>query len=186
MFWRCHSLCILGLFAAGVSTNVASAQDSSDTSALIGRHYVAVWASAGIGSGSVSGASHGPAAGVLRAQLSVRSYLVAYRGTDIGPVHQAGDGVRDAAVLAGVRTAGRRVFGSAALGYGRANHYRQGGENSGAEQVDPSVGTLAYDVAAHANYGIAGMAVCLSGNVAPAPIRYSALTLAFEFGWFGR
>jgi hypothetical protein len=122
---------------------------------------------------------------VIRANLSVGSLLFTYRGSDVGPFIGTGAGVRDDAALVGVRTGGRRLFGSAALGYARATPYQQC-DQCGVTREDPGVGVLAYDVTAHANYIIPGIAVSVSGNLGPSRAAYSAITVELELGWFGK
>jgi hypothetical protein len=111
--------------------------------------------------------------------------LLAYRGSDVGPLIAAGPGVHGDAALLGVRAGGRRVFGSAALGYARATSYHQC-DQCGVTRVDPSVGVLAYDVTGHANYIVPGIAASFSGNIGPSRAAYSAITFELELGWFGK
>jgi hypothetical protein len=115
----------------------------------------------------------------------VGALLLTYRGSDLGPLFAAGDGVRGDAALLGVRTGGRMVFGSAALGYARAAHYYSC-DGCGAGRMDPGVGALAYDLMGHANYIVPGIAVSFSGNIGPSRVAYSAITLELELGWFGK
>jgi hypothetical protein len=142
---------------------------------------VAVWVSGGVGSGGVQVQNGGSSvAGVARASASVGPWLLTYRSSDVGPFMTAGTGVRDAGILAGVRTSGHRAFASAALGYARANPYHSN------DPSEPSVGVMAYDVAVHANAYVPGIALAFSGDVGPSRATYVAVTLSAELGWFGR
>ena len=186
---RCASLVRLGLFAVVAWSPIAGAQKASETSPAGGpaEEPFAIWGSLGLGQGNVSGASIAGLAAVFHANVSAGRWLLSYRDSDVGPMFGSGDGVRDGAVLVGMRTSNHRLFGSAMLGYGTASHYRRRGENaSEPELVDPRVGVLAYDAAVHANYRIIGLALGLSGNAAPARVAYSAVTLGLELGWFDR
>jgi hypothetical protein len=176
---------LLALSVAG--PHIARAQSLGDTATVVAptSRPIAAWASVGLGSGAVHGTAGGLLAGMVRAHVSVGSLLLTYRGSDVGPFIAAGDGVSDDAVLAGVRTRGRRLFASTALGYARASHYHQC-DGCGVTTVDPGVGVLAYELAMHANLVVPGIAVSFSGNIGPSRVRYSAFTVALELGWFGR
>jgi hypothetical protein len=142
---------------------------------------VAAWVSAGVGTGGVQVQNGGSSvAGVARVSASVGPWLLTYRASDVGPFMSAGSGVRDAGILAGVRTSGHRAFASAALGYARANPYHSN------DPSEPSVGVMAYDVAVHANAFVPGIALAFSGDVGPSRATYVAVTLSAELGWFGR
>jgi hypothetical protein len=117
--------------------------------------------------------------------VALVSLLLSYRGSDVGPFMGSGNGVRDEAALLGVRSGGRRLFGSAAIGYARAAHYYTC-DGCGMGIVDTGVGVLAYDVMAHANIIVPGIAVSFSGNIGPSRVAYSAVTFALELGWFGK
>jgi hypothetical protein len=184
---RCASRCLVAFVALVACARAASAQEASDTLAVAGvaDPPLAIWASVGVGTGHVNGSNDGGVAGALRASVSVGPWLLSYREFGLGPLIGSGDGVRDRALLAGMRTGGHRLFASAALGHGTATHYLQRGEQSAA-LVDPPVDALAYDAALHANFELLGLALNLSGNVGPARVAYSAVTLALELGWFGR
>jgi hypothetical protein len=73
---------------------------------------------------------------------------------------------------------------SATLGFANASHYHQSDQNG--PQLTPSTGVLAYDLTAHANLAVLGLAASVTGAAGPAEVRYSAVTLGLEFGWFGR
>lgn len=122
-----------------------------------------------------------------RANVSVGPLLLTYRTSDLGPPFgNGGTGVRDQAILAGLRTGGHRAFGSAALGYARAEQYETGGAQCSAPQACTHAGAMAVDLSLHVNWLVPGLAVSYSGTVGPAPVAYSAYTLALELGWFGR
>lgn len=166
---------------------VMSAQCASDdVPSAAGAHpLVAAWGSAGLGPGSTQVRGGGGIAGVVRANVSVGPWLLTYRGGDVGPFISAGSGVRDAGILVGARTGGHRLFGSAALGYARANPYSQS-DNASYPNITPSVGVLAYDFILHANAYVPGIALSFSGDIGPSRTTYSAFTLSAELGWFGR
>lgn len=170
-----------------VCPHAARTQVLVDSSSVVSRpsRPIAAWASVGLGSGHVHAEPNGMLTGVIRANMSVGSLLLTYRGSDLGPFISAGTGVRDEAVLVGARTGGRRLFGSVALGYARATPYHQC-DQCGVTTVDPGVGVLAYDVTMHANVIVPGIAAAFSGNIGPSRARYSAITVGLELGWFGR
>jgi hypothetical protein len=179
-----RSILLLALIAAG--SHAARAQSPDDTdSSTASRFPIAVWGSLGLGQGSVHGGNNGMLGVVTRGNVSIGPWLLTYRGSDVGPYFGTGNGVRDDGVLVGLRTGGRRLFGSAALGYVRASSYHQC-DQCGREQVNPSVGAFAYDVTLHANYVIAGIQASLSGSTGPSGVKYSALTVGLELGWFGQ
>ena len=159
------------------------AQSSPDSASWYSS--VAAWGSGGIGAGSTQDPLGGGVAAVARGAVSVGPLLLMYRASDVGPFISAGSGVRSAAVLAGVRTRGHRVFESAALGYARASPYHQS-DNSSYPTVAPSVTVLAYDVSFHVNAVVAGLALSISGDVGPQHSTNSVVTLSLELGWFGR
>lgn len=162
---------------------VIGAQSLRDTTAIATR--VAAWGSVALGTGDTRAqGGSGGLAGVVRANVSVGPWLVTYRGSDVGPFISAGSGVRDAGILAGMRSGGHRLFGSAAIGYARANAYHQS-DNASYPDVAPSVGVLAYDATLHANAYVAGIALSMSGAVGPSHTTYSAFTVGVELGWFG-
>lgn len=170
-----------------VMPRATAAQSASDTTTIARRwrEPVAAWGSVGLGTGNTQAQGGGGVAGVVRGNVSIGPWLVTYRGSDVGPFISAGSGVRDAGILAGMRTGGHRLFGSAALGYARANPYHQS-DNSSYATVAPSVGALAYDFTLHANAYVPGIALSMSGDIGPSNSTYSAFTLSVELGWFGR
>lgn len=185
---RLASLRLIGLFASVVWARDVGAQEASDTVAARSRAeppLVALWGSAGLGSGQVHGSREGAIAGVVRANVSVGRWIVSYRETDVDPITRRGEGVRDHTILAGMRTGNHRVFVSGALGYSDATHYVPPGQNF-PEVVDPSAGALAYDYALHANYWVLGVGLAFSGNLGRTRVSYSAVTLMIEAGGFGR
>lgn len=149
------------------------------------RWPVAVWGSAGLGPGDVrTTAGSGLLAVATRLTASVGPLLLTYRGNDIVAVFSSGDGVRDTSLLLGGRTGGRRVFGSAAMGYGSATP-RHDCENCGTNRTGASAGVLAFDLVGHVNYLVPGLAVAFSGTAGPARVSYSSVTINLELGWFG-
>jgi hypothetical protein len=169
----------------GTAPRLLTAQSSADSSAShVHVPSMALWGSLGLGSGGVAPNSTAGLAGIAKINLSVGPVMLCFRTTDVGPFISAGDGVRDNGLLGGVRSRGRRMFASAALGFANASHYHQSDQNG--PELAPSAGVLAYDVTAHANLLVLGAAVSFSGNLGPAPTRYSAVTVGLEVGWFGR
>ena len=163
----------------------ASAQSPSDTSASSASPHrpTAVWLSVGLGPGSKVGHNDTEISAVFRANVSTGPLLFTYRSSDISP-GDFGDGVRDDALLAGLRTGGHRLFAAAALGYARAAPYHEcncGDESSPA----PRAGGLAYDLTLHANARVPGIALSMSGTAGGARVSYRVFTVALEFGWFG-
>ena len=175
------------LLTLALNVPVVAAQSATDSTTPTTNWHppVAAWGSVGLGPGRTQEAPGGGVAGVVRANVSVGPWLLMYRANDVGPFISAGSGVRDAGILAGMRTGGHRLFGSAALGYARANSYHQS-DNSSYPDVAPSVGALAYDFALHANAYVAGLALSFYGDIGPSHTTYSAFTLSLELGWFGR
>ena len=172
---------------SGTSPRLLTAQSAAGTPVSVAHFHpsVAVWGSAGIGNGSAPPNSTSKLAGITKVSLSVGPVALSFRSSDVGPFIGAGDGVRDNGLLGGVRTGGRRLFGSAAVGFANASHYHQC-DQCGRTDVDPSVGVMAYDVTVHANLLVFGAAASFSGVVGPTRVRYSAVTVGLEMGWFGR
>lgn len=88
--------------------------------------------------------------------------------------------IHDYAVLAGARSRGDGVFFAAAAGIAKADDTPSG-------ILGPTNAHLAptFDVSAHADYRIAGVALALSGVLGPASTRYVAISFGAEIGWFG-
>jgi hypothetical protein len=143
---------------------------------------VAAWASGSLGVGSVENQDDGVLAQALRLTMSIGPLLFTYRKTDNGP-WGSGDGVREGAILAGVRSPRRRVFVAGALGYGEARptHRSEGG---GSDR-GPQVHGLAYDLTVHANAVVPGVAVVLAGITRAPTVNCFTVSLALELGWFG-
>ena len=175
------------LALSGTSPRLLTAQSSAATSvsAAHSRPSVAVWGSAGVGSGGGTFSRTSQLAGITKVNLSVGPVVLSFRSSDVGPFISAGDGVRDNGLLGGLRTGGRRLFGSAAVGFANASHYHQC-DQCGRTDVEPPAGVMTYDVTAHANLRVLGAAASFSGVVGPARVRYSAFTVGLEVGWFGR
>ena len=87
-------------------------------------------------------------------------------------------GVQDYALLAGLRSRRERVFVSGAAGLALATPSR------GALNAESGLAPT-YDLTAHADYGIGGVALTVSGVLGPASIRYLAASLGVELGSFG-
>lgn len=168
-----------------LSAPATLAQSAGDTTrgAADDRWPVAAWISAGIGPGFVSAATKNVVSEVLRANVSVGPLLFTYRKSDSGPF-ESGDGVQDGALLAGVRSGGRRLFAAAAIGYAEARPYHQC-ECSEGHDFAPRASGVAYDLTVHANLVIFGVAASLSGVTRASRANYYAFTLALEAGWFG-
>jgi hypothetical protein len=91
-------------------------------------------------------------------------------------------GMQDYAVLAGARSRGDRLFIAGAAGVARstpADVFSATGTPL-SSQLAP-----AFDISAHADYRVAGLALNLSGALGPPRTRYVALSLGAELGWFG-
>ncbi len=180
--------CIALLALVVAVPRASSAQSATDTKpiATAWGDSVAVWASAGIGPASGADQASGLLGGVARATASVGPWLITYRASDVGPFLTSGSGVEETAVLAGMRTAGHRLFVSGAAGYSRAKPYRQGSMDSGGQRAfSPGESALAYEVTLHANAYVPGIALSLTGDIGRSKSTYSAITLSFELGWFG-
>lgn len=180
---RCLPLAIV-LGAAPVQLHAQLPGD--DSAAARASQPVAVWGSVALGSGTVAGSTTNLLAGALRANVSIGRVLLTYRNTDIGPLFSSGPGVRDDAFMIGARTAGRRFFAAAALGYDSASPYHQSCGDCSASSPGSSSSGLAYDLSLHANAVIPGLAVSLAGVAGPAQVRYTSFSVGVELGWFGR
>lgn len=172
--------------AFGVFSSPASqAQSPADTtsSAWTKSWPVAAWVSGGLGVGFIDASPDNQIAQIVRVNVSAGPLLLTYRQSDAGPF-ESGDGVRDGAMLVGVRSSGRRLFAAGALGYAEARPYHRC-ECSGGPEFERQAHGLAYDVTLHANAVIPGVAVSFSGVTLAPRARYMAFTLALELGWFG-
>jgi hypothetical protein len=170
----------------GTSPRLLTAQSSADASrAPVHLPSVGLWGSFGLGNGQLARSSTSQFTAIGKVNLSVGPAMLSFRTSDIGPFIAAGDGVRDNGLLGGVRTGWRHLFGSAALGFANASHYHEC-DQCGVTDVSPSVGVMVYDVTAHANLFVLGVAASFSGIVGPERVRYSAFTVGLEAGWFGR
>lgn len=95
----------------------------------------------------------------------------------------AHNGVQDYAVLAGVRSRDDRLFVASAAGLARATPI---GPANGLGSFNPERRVVpTFDLSAHAEYRVVGLAVTFSGNLGPADTRYLAVSLGAELGWFG-
>jgi hypothetical protein len=119
-------------------------------------------------SGGVA-ASYGPLFGMVRVTDSQQLF--------------DGPGVLDNAMLAGVRSRGDHLFVAGAIGIAQAtpSETSDAGTATGPHQAG-----FAYDVSAHADFSVAGLALAISGVVGPQRTSYVAVTLGAELGWFGR
>lgn len=170
-----------------VHPGALAAQFAPDTLAVVKtRLPVAAWVAFGAGPGTVSGSSTGLLAGAARVNLSVGAMLLTARTSEVGPVFSAGPRVRDNALLAGLRSADRRVFATGAVGVASAQRVRDGTTSCGPAQDCPRVTALTWDVGFHANYIVPGISASWSGVGGAGSVSYSAFSLAVELGWFGR
>jgi hypothetical protein len=144
--------------------------------------------------GRLGGASSAPVSvatsggGVL---TSLGGGVAASYGTILGMVRVTdseqlfvGPGVRDNALLAGLRSRAGHLFVAGAVGIARATAFETT-DGSGTRTGTPQAG-FAYDVSAHAAFRVAGLALAISGVVGPQKTSYVAVTLGAELGWFGR
>jgi hypothetical protein len=115
-------------------------------------------------------ASYGTLVGMLRATDSEQLFV--------------GPGVRDNALLVGVRSRADHLFVACAVGIDRATAF-QTTDGSGTITGSPQT-AFAYDISAHADFRVVGIALAISGVVGPQRTSYVAVTLGPEFGWFGR
>lgn len=160
------------LLLTGAAAHAQTPHDSTPSAPY------AVWASVGLGPSS------GGVAGIVRANMSLDRYLVTYRATEQGPFFGTGFAVSERALLVGARTPGKRIFGSAAIGYADAGSYHQ---SDGCAQCDRRHGSsLAYELGAHANALVPGLALTFAGAAGPSHTSWSAMTVSLELGWFGR
>jgi hypothetical protein len=91
-------------------------------------------------------------------------------------------GMRDYAVLAGARSRGDRLFvaGAAGIAQSTAEGLNANGTSNFSRQLAP-----AFDLSAHADYRVGGLALTISGVLGRANARYVAVSLGAEVGWFG-
>jgi hypothetical protein len=115
---------------------------------------------------------------------SYGAILGMFRATDTERLSfSSAPGVQDYAVLAGARSRGDRLFVVGAAGIAQAmttNTTGPTGAPNSNRQFVP-----AFDLSAHADYRVAGLALTVSGVVGPKNIRYVAISLGAELGWFG-
>jgi hypothetical protein len=140
------------------------------------------------GASSAPGAVATSGGGVL---TSLGAGIAASRGMLLAMVRVTGNvqlfvgpGVQDKTLLVGTRSRGDHLFVAGSVGVARATAFETsdgGGTSYGASQT-----ALAYDVSAHTDFRVAGLALAASGVVGPAKTSYVALTLGVELGWFGR
>ena len=88
--------------------------------------------------------------------------------------------IHDYAVLAGARSRGDRLFVVAAAGIAVTDNADYYSTMHPSRQLAP-----AFDVSAHADYRVAGVALALSGALGPTSTRYVAISFGAELGWFG-
>ena len=115
-------------------------------------------------------ASHGIVVGMIRATDSEQLFV--------------GPGVRDNAVLIGLRSRANHLFVAGAVGVARATAFETT-DGSGTSAGTPRT-AFAYDVSTHADFQVVGLALAVSGVVGPRKTSYVAVTLGAELGWFGR
>ena len=115
-------------------------------------------------------ASYGPLLGMVRVTDSEQLFV--------------GPGVRDDALLVGVRSRDDHLFAAGAVGIARATAF-QTTDGSGTITGSPRT-TFGYDGSVHAAFRAAGIALSVSGVVGPQKTSYVAVALGVELGWFGR
>ena len=118
----------------------------------------------------------------LRANVSVGPLVVTWRHTDVNRF-ESDAGMRDDALLAGLRTDNRRLFATIAAGYAVARP--KGDCGCGAAGLTRRTSGLAYDVGIHANALLFGAAMSFSGIVFAPKASYLMVNLGVEAGWFG-
>lgn len=138
------------------------------------------------GPGSVSGSASGLVAGVLKTTVSVGSLMLSIRTSDVTGIFTGPRGVREAAMLAGVRTGGRRAFASAALGLSRAQEAHGVGLDCGPSRDCPYRTAVAFDLGVHANLLVPGVHAAFTGVAGPSKVSYTAVVVGLELGWFGQ
>jgi hypothetical protein len=133
-----------------------------------------VWLSAGVGANT---------AGAIGLNVNLNySYgrgLLTIRTAEAE--HLFGDGVEDQSVMAGLRTVGHAVVFTGALGAARARHFHNCA--CGTPTSDAPTAALALQTGVHANAGIAGGGLTVSGVVGPRAVHYALLTLDLQLGW---
>jgi hypothetical protein len=126
--------------------------------------------------GSAAGgvaASYGPIVGMLRATDNENTTFV-----DNPP-----PGEQDYAVLVGLRSRGDRLFVAGAAGLARS--VRTDFTNTFGQFVSDPRLAPAFDLSGHADYAVVGLSLTVSGVLGPPPVRYLAVSLGAELGWFG-
>ena len=121
-------------------------------------------------SGGGVAASYGTLVGMARATDSEQLFV--------------GPGVRDNALLVGVRSRADHLFVAGVVGIDRATAFQTtdgSGTITGSRQT-----AFAYDISAHADFRVVGIALAVSGVVGPQKTSYVAVTVGPEVGWFGR
>jgi len=118
-------------------------------------------------------ASYGAIVGILRATDNE------YSGFEDNPP----PGEQDYAVLAGVRSPGDGLFVVGAAGL--AQSVRSDIRDSFGALISQRRLAPAFDLSAHADYRVAGLSLTVSGVLGPPSVRYAALSLGAELGWFG-
>ena len=115
---------------------------------------------------------------------SYRSILAMVRATDAEawsfddrPHH----GMREYAALAGMRSTRAGLFFAAAAGVAQVEPLNDGGLANADRHLAPT-----FDLSAHADSRVGGLALSLSGTLGPPNTRYFAISLGAELGWFGR
>ena len=95
-----------------------------------------------------------------------------------------GGRIEETAFLAGYRSHGKRAFWSAQLGES-AIHRAHTCDCSGGDWTGPTKSAVAFELAAQANYAVAGVGVDVFGTLQPPSRRYAGVALVVQFGWFG-
>ena len=124
----------------------------------------------GSAGGGLPATSYGAILGMVRATDTERG---SFEDVPSNTIH-------DYAVLAGARSRGDRLFIAGAAGIAQVDGGNTGITTSSNRHLAP-----AFDLSAHADYRVAGVALALSGVMGPASSRYAAISLGIEVGWLG-
>jgi hypothetical protein len=138
-----------------------------------------LWVFAGLGRGSIEGSL----ATTFGASYSPGPLIFTLRRS--GASQWFGDGIDEAAFLAGVRTSGSRAFAAAQLGTSGIHRYHTCDGPCGAAWTGPSRSAIAFDLSAQANYIVPGIGVDIFGAVYPTSHRYTGVAVILQLGWFG-
>lgn len=140
-----------------------------------------VWLFAGLGAASIPTSSLAAVAGV---SYSPGPLIVSVRRS--GAAQLFGDGIDEhGAVLARIRSRGKRAFVSAQLGPSQLHRYHTCDGPCGSQWTGPTSSALAFDPSATANYVIAGAGLDIFGTLVPSSVLFYAAAVIIQLGWFG-